>query len=137
MYAYQTFGCNKLVNHLSSTFKIFKRQTLVRLNFGELTTICQICQYFTTSIFCHIRYIQLHVTFNNFTKCVKSNGSWQVSDNIPELSSSWTDSDKVRPLFLDHQGCLLLHCLCIKNCTILNRLWMNTQNLHYLYDFIA
>ena len=53
-YAYQTFGSNKLVNHLCSTFKTFQRQVLVGLNFGELTTICQICQYLTLPIFHHV-----------------------------------------------------------------------------------
>ena len=44
IYAYQTFGDNKLANHLCSAFKIFQRQILITLNFGELTTICQILQ---------------------------------------------------------------------------------------------
>ena len=42
-----------MVNHFCSIFKIFHMQILVRLNFGELTTIHQ---YFTPPIFCHIWY---------------------------------------------------------------------------------
>ena len=42
-------------------FKIFQRQILVRLNFGELTTICQIHRYLTPPIFCHVRYFSPHI----------------------------------------------------------------------------
>ena len=56
MYAYQTFGSNKLVNHLCCTFKIFQGQVLVGLNFGELT-----------SVPCHVMWILLAVSVPNIT----------------------------------------------------------------------
>ena len=49
MYAYQSFGGNELANHLCSTFRIFQRQSLVRLNLVNWLPFTNILplQYFT------------------------------------------------------------------------------------------
>ena len=79
MYACQTFGGNKLVNHLCSTFEIiyFQRQ---RLNFGELTIIYQIHQYFIPPIFCHVWY-RTCIKFCGLNFCVFGwqENSWDIN----------------------------------------------------------